>query len=332
LKLSTDECRYRKPIRSRTVLFLFAVLACSLISSAKNESFYFTVSSDLHSGYSRFARVCDAINRILGGAGAFHVSAGDLSGSIPKNRAIIDRYFGKSALWYPVIGNHDLEDPDALLWLRNEFENGNSLRTPLKNLIKKAGPSGSSRTTYSWDYGRAHFVVLNVYWDGGRNEGSGPGKGSDTAGKGDIVPALYRWLEEDLAACNKPFVFVFGHEPAFPLIRHEGDSLDADEKNRDNFWKLLETHHTTAYICGHTHYYSARKGDAHNKGQVWQITAGSGGRRSADGLTFLRFLVQDRAASLDVYRDSGTGSFQKTATIDFIPRGSRSPETWRAAD
>jgi len=313
-------------------VLLFSLLACSFISSAKNEDFHFTVTSDLHGGYSRFARVCDAVNRILGGAGAFHISAGDLSGSITKNRSIIDRYFGKTALWYPVIGNHDLEDPRARRWLRNEFENGNSLRTPLKNLIKKAGPEGSSRTTYSWDYGSAHFVVLNVYWDGNRNEGSGQGKGSDTAGKGDIAPALHRWLEEDLAACNKPFVFVFGHEPAFPRTRHEGDSLDANAKNRDAFWKLLETHHATAYVCGHTHYYSARKGDARNEGQVWQISAGSGGRRSSDGLTFLNFRVQDRAAWLEVYRDSGTGSFKKTATIDFIPRGSRSPETLRVTD
>jgi len=311
---------------------LVAVLACSAISSAKNESFYFTVSSDLHGGYSRFASVCDAINRLLGGAGAFHVSAGDLSGSIPKNRAIIDRYFGKTAVWYPLIGNHDLEDRASLLWLRNEFENGNSLRTSLKNLTKRAGPAGASRTTYSWDYGSAHFIALNVYWNGEPNEGSGRAKGSDTAGKGDIVPALYRWLEEDLAACNKPFVFVFGHEPAFPLIRHVGDSLDANTKNRDAFWKLLETHNATAYICGHTHYYSARKGDARNNGNVWQISAGSGGRRSSDGLTFLHFLVKDRTASLDVYRDSGSRSFKKTATIDFAPRGDRKPAASGAAE
>ncbi len=315
----------------RPALLLLAVLIFGLFSSATDERFYFTVSSDLHGGYSQFAGVCNAINTLLGGAGAFHISAGDLSGSIRKNRSIIDRYFGKTALWYPVIGNHDIEDRDTLLWLRNEYENGNSQRTPLKNLIKKAGPAGSSRTSFSWDYGSAHFAVLNVYWNGEPNEGDGRAKGSDTEGKGDIVPQLYRWLAEDLAACRKPFVFVFGHEPAFPLVRHKGDSLDANEINRDAFWKLLETQHVTAYICGHTHYYSARKGDVRNAGNVWQISAGSGGRKSSDGLTFLQFQVGNSAASLDVYRNSGSRSFGKAATIDFFPQGFRKPETSRTA-
>ena len=323
LKPPTEENRVRTLTIRKAALFLVAVLACGSLSTARDERFYFTVSSDLHGAYSRFASVCDAINRLLGGEGAFHVSIGDLSGSIGKNRAILDRYFGKTARWFPVIGNHDIENRDSLAWLRNEYENGNSARTPLKNFTKKAGPAGSSRTTYSWDYGSAHFVVLNVYWNGEPNEGAGRARGSDTSGKGDIVPALYRWLEDDLAACDMPFVFVFGHEPAFPLVRHEGNSLDANEKNRDAFWRLLETHRVTAYVCGHTHYYSARKGDARNAGNVWQICAGSGGRKSFDGLTFLRFVVESGAASLDVYRDASTGSFRKTATFDFAPRESR---------
>jgi len=299
-------------------IFSFALLFSGRLPAGDGETFYFTVTSDPHGGYERFGHLCDAINKHLGGAGAFHVTTGDQVGSIAKNRAVIDKYFGKTALWYPIAGNHDIDKPTELEWLRNEFENGNSLRSPIRERIKNAGPAGSSRTTYSWDYGNAHFIVLNVYWNGEANEGTGRENGSDTAGKGDIVPALLKWLKEDLAANHKPFTFVFGHEPAFPSKRHEGNSLDAYGQNRDAFWSLLESAGVTAYVCGHTHYYSARKGDAGNAGNVWQIGAGSAGRNE-DGQTFLQFIVGSREASLNVYRNSGSPSYVKAASFTFMP-------------
>jgi len=295
-------------------ILTFALLASGRLPAQDGGTFYFTVTSDPHSGYSRFSRLCDAINKHLGGAGAFHVTAGDLVGSIAKNRAIIDRYFGRAALWYPVVGNHDLDKPKELEWLRNEYENGNKLRSPISERIKNRGPAGSSRTTYSWDHRNAHFIVLNVYWNGDANEGNGRENGSDTAGEGDIVPALLKWLAADLAANDKPFIFVFGHEPAFPWERHVGDSLDAYKENRDAFWRLLESAGVTAYVCGHTHYYSVRRGDAGNIGNVWQIGAGSAGKND-DGQTFLQFIVGSREVSLNVYRNAGTGSFRKTAYL-----------------
>lgn len=303
-----------RPARTATAVWLFFFLFVpGWLAAADKDSFHFTVTSDPHDGYDRFADLCDSINRQLGGPGAFHITTGDQVGSIDKNRAVIDSRFGKDAQWYPIMGNHDTEKGDAREWLRNECENGNSARSPIKDRIKNVGPPGTSRTTYSWDYGNAHFVVLNIYWNGESSEGTGREKGSDTASKGDIVPALLKWLEADLAATDKPFIFVFGHEPAFPVERHQGDSLDANPANRDAFWNLLESAGVTAYICGHTHYYSARKGNAQNIGNVWQISAGSGGRKSKDGQTFLHFVVNGSETSLHVYRNEAEQSFAKTA-------------------
>ena len=62
---------------------------------------------------------------------------------------------------------------------------------------------------------------------------------------GDIKPALLSWLQNDLAATNKPFIFVFVHEPPFPYSHHVGDSLDAHPTNRDAFWSLLESKKVT---------------------------------------------------------------------------------------
>ena len=45
--------------------------------------------------------------------------------------------------------------------LRQMNQNG----TTLPNIIR-AGPNVATETIYSFDYGRAHFVVLNVYYGG----------------------------------------------------------------------------------------------------------------------------------------------------------------------
>ena len=52
-------------------------------------------------------------------------------------------------------------------------------------------------------------------------------------------------------------------------VRHDGDSLDQYPANRDRFWTLLEDTGVTAYVCGHTHNYSAKK-----FGLVWQVDSG----------------------------------------------------------
>jgi|GEM_PF-2490781 len=305
-----------------TGVFLFTALSwCGCVLASPAESFHFTVTTDPHGYHATFNKVCQAINDLAGGPGAFCVSGGDDVGQIWENRAIIDAHFGTSTIWYPVISNHDAASGVTMEWLRDEYDNGNNLRTPLKDYTNQNGPTGTVRTNYSWDYGNIHFIALNEYWNGGTNEGSGTStSGSDTAASGDIVPALYNWLAADLASCTKPFIFVVGHEPAFPFYRHVGDSLDAHKANRNAFWDLLETESVTAYICGHTHYYSAHQGDVSGIGSVWQFCAGNAGNDEGDGQTFLSVIVDSNVATLNVYRNGGTATFTKTDSFEFTPR------------
>jgi hypothetical protein len=127
-----------------------------------------------------------------------------------------------------------------------------------------------------------------MFWDGV----------TDANAVGDIIPALRTWLANDLQNTNKPFIFVFVHEPAFPYNHHYGDSLDAYPTNRDAFWSLLESHKVTALFVCHTHYYSKHRGDKRGHtydypainswrtqdpnvdalyGSVWQIDLGNSG-------------------------------------------------------
>ena len=136
-----------------------ALFACGRVARA--AEFHFTVTADPRGQHAAFGSTLQAINDLVGGPGAFHVSPGDIDGTIPENRAVIDAYFGPGALWYPGAGNHETETPADMAWLRNEYHNGNGLRTPLKEFTNQDGPSSSRETTYTWDYGNAHFIVLD---------------------------------------------------------------------------------------------------------------------------------------------------------------------------
>ncbi len=280
-----------KTFRART---LGSMHFCGFVLCAAAEPFHFTATADMRYRHSEFALVLQAVQNEAGGPGVFHVSPGDLDGRIWDNRAKIDEAFGADFVWYPVIGNHEEEDGVEMNWLRAEYRSGNGIRTPLKEFTNQDGPAGTVETTYTWDHGNAHFIALNEYWNGGTSPGS------DVAASGDIVPALYDWLAADLAANTKPFVFVFGHEPAFPFHRHVGDSLDQYPARRDAFWDLLEAEGVTAYICGHTHYYSRYRREG---GRVWQIDLGNAGNDSGDGYTFLDVTVGESEVRFDLYRD-----------------------------
>ena len=266
------------------------------VAAGGAAGFTFTVTADPRSNVATWDAVLAGINTKVGGPGAFHVSPGDIDPPQPL-RQVIDTRFGPGALWYPGVGNHEIETVEDMLWIRAEYDTGNSVRTPLKYSTNQDGPAGCVQTTYSWDHENAHFITLNEYWNGAT------APGSDVATDGDIVPQLYDWLAADLAANTKPVVFVFGHEPAFPFHRHVGDSLDKYPAHRDAFWSLLETEAVQAYICGHTHVYSRYQPTLNS---TWQIDVGNAGNDTdADGQTFANIEVTPTQVKYEVWRNAG---------------------------
>jgi hypothetical protein len=231
--------------------------------SHETDKLVFVVAADMRNFSAQgewsknFSGACEAAKNV--GAGAFMISPGDLDVDPPSAvREMISVVIGEDYPWYPVLGNHDPESPSTMRYLR-----AYGLTVP--NVVNR-GPEGCEETTYSFDWGDVHFVVLNQYYDGVNDWGL----------EGDVVPELLDWLEADLAANTKQHVFVIGHEPLMPMpdmdngrIRHSGDSLDEHPENAFRFHQVLLDHGVTAYICGHTHNTSYA-----NINGLWQLDAG----------------------------------------------------------
>jgi len=224
--------------------------------SAADMRFY--VANEEERSAKHFVGALEALKTI--GAGSFMVSTGDVD---PPDavREAIDMVLGEDYIWYPIIGNHELENDEYLNFLRDYNKGG----VIIANAVKK-GPPGCEETTFSFDWANCHFVALNQYFDGK----------SDTGTDGDVVPELLKWLEEDLKATKKKHIFVFGHEPLFPMpdmdsgrMRHYDDSVNKYMENNIAFIQMMRKYNVKAYVCGHTHNASFC-----NINGLWQIDTG----------------------------------------------------------
>ena len=273
----------------KLVLPLSFVMVISLACTGFAGSFRFTATADPRDNRNEFQHLLRQITDKVLDEGIFHITCGDYDPADDSYRDLVTE-FGSDVAWYPVLGNHDLS-PSDLSWVHNNFATF--------PYIVNQGPSPTETTTYSFDYGIGHFVVLNEYYDGARETGT----------NGDADDALYNWLLDDLAATTQPAIFVFGHEPAFPEYRHVGDSLDGHPANRDRFWKLLNDTGVVAYICGHTHTYYAKQVPGRDwENFTWQIDLGNAGNGSPN--TFLDVTVNDNGLiEFDTWQGQPRSSF-----------------------
>jgi hypothetical protein len=205
-----------------------------------------------------FQGACEAIAKF--GKGNFMVSPGDLDPPAAVGE-VIDQVLGTDYPWYPVVGNHELEQPGDMEYLRALNREGTSLPN-----ITRPGPTGSVETTYAFEWADHHFIVLNQYYDGTVDNGT----------DGDMGDQLLAWLETDLAQNTCKYIFVFGHEPLIAIpdmdngrLRHQDDSLNKYPANSFKFLQLMKKYNVTAYICGHTHNASIAKING-----IWQIDVG----------------------------------------------------------
>ena len=154
---------------------------------------------------------------------------------------------------YAVRGNHDNG---------NRYEGNESLKEAYLSTIARDlptnGPEGETKLTYSFIHNGAMFIGLDEYIPHG----------------GKIATVNQEWLDSILTSTNTPYIFVWGHSPAYPLNIKGIDPyvMSLFPEERDAFWNSLTTHKVPLYFCGHYHLYCRGQKDG-----TWQIIGGTGG-------------------------------------------------------
>lgn len=149
--------------------------------------------------------------------------------------------------FYISMGNHEIKTELSEDIIRSTFD------------MPGNGPDVLKELVYSFDYNNAHFVAIdtNIYKNFHR-----------------FGDAQAEWLKKDLDMNTKKLIFIFGHEPFFPVHDHIGTSLDKYPEERDDMWKLFKSYGVDIYFCGHEHLYNAADIDG-----VYQVITGGAGAR-----------------------------------------------------
>ncbi len=295
-------------------LFSWLIIVCLLLISGcgsqleiesaadDNEEFTFVVTADMQwrNGPKNdtpwhLRGACEAIAEV--GRGDFMISAGDVNPAYDV-RWTIDKYIGKDYIWYPAVGNHDIDKEPWIQWLRDYNLDGKTLPN-----IVNMGPEHCKETMYSFDWGNCHFAIINMYCDANSDTGGYP--------KGTFRNVAHEWLKEDLTLTDKQHIFVCGHEPAYRQrdmdsgIERGKEDKGQNSEFTDRFWDLLNQKDVLAYICGHMHSYKVKKFE-----NVWQIQCGhcrgkfktESKYADKDKSTFMKIYVDGNNVTFDTYR------------------------------
>ena len=202
--------------------------------------------------YAVAARV-DSLNPDLG------LILGDVIYEAGEAANFTPRYFTpyasiiNHAVFYPVVGNHDIITGGGQPFLDAFYLPTNS--------------KDGSEKYYSFDYANVHFVALD--------------------GNDYFNADMYDWVEADLAATTKRWNIVYFHQPMYT----EPSTHTSDLNLRLYLEPIFVYHHVDLVLQGHNHNYcrsypirngtavdTAQGSSYHNPGGVIYLVAGGGGR------------------------------------------------------
>lgn len=198
-----------------------------------DETFTFVLYGDGRSGIKTHARICAAIAERKPD---LVVHSGDLVENGKSDKQWIEFFDGakpmlRAAAFFPALGNHER---DAAQYYEQFVLFGDE-------------------RWYSFDYGPAHFVVLD----------------SNSSHRSDEKQLA--WLREDLEKSKKPFKFAVYHHPI--LSTSKSKSRIEETAKMQRLWaEILEKGGVTAALQGHNHNYQRAE-----KNGVVYLTSGGGG-------------------------------------------------------
>jgi len=170
-------------------------------------------------------------------------------------------------------------------------------------LVRKYWPftyyAAANRSYYSFDYGPAHFTILDQYADDGAYTLE--------------ASAQFQWVEQDLSSSNKDWKIVVFHEPAWTastLEGYHGNNTAIQQK----LCPIFLNNGVKVVVQGHAHYYSR----CTPPDGIQYLTLGGGGAAlgppdtqadhltvSAKAFNFARFDISGNVMTVEVIDDSG---------------------------
>lgn len=171
----------------------------------------------------------------------------------------------QSKAYMTLPGNHEVTCSEATPFLCPE---GQRNMTAYRHRFRMPGPesSGYGNLWFSYDYGMAHLVHVNMETD---FDGAPSGEGTWLNGGGE--EGQLEWLEDDLKAAaanrkNVPWIIVAGHRPLY-------SSGGACKSCVKAFESLFNKYGIDIYFAGHVHWYErcyaiAPGGKVQNKNYV----------------------------------------------------------------
>lgn len=187
-------------------------------TAMEDKDFTFLYMGDIQAGYDSWGNMLDSIYENYPEI-KFALLGGDLTDSSHDENEWLEFLDAATGIFsripvMPTLGNHD-----GLMYLKFFALPGN-------------GPTGLKQEFYSFDYGDAHFVILN--------------SGNNTS------ETVKQWLQQDLEATDKKWKFVAFHHPAYPVVY---DYKGIDRSIRENWISILEQNEVDMVFVGHQHVY-----------------------------------------------------------------------------
>ena len=222
-------------------------------TAADTDKFSFMYMGDTHIGYD--ANSSTVWKGLLDNALTnypelkFVIQSGDLVDKT-ENLSYWEEFFNTAAGVFdripllPALGNHEVENPDMYL---------KSFALP------QNGPEGLKERHYSFDYGNAHFAVLDSNLMGS---------------EGQLSEAGIAWLESDLQNSEKDWKFVMFHHPPYGV-----DSRDPGQANmiKEKWVPVMERNSVDIVFVGHQHMYM----------RTYPLRAGQIQEKPTEGITYV---------------------------------------------
>ncbi len=259
----------------------------NFITDNDDEKFSFVTIADIQAGnldnFKKGAKVAKAAFEQVPGA-EFIVNMGDFTDDSTNeewdNYDIAMREINLGSTLVPVAGNHD--GLGVEYWFNNMFNLDTSESVQIKDGVN-----------YSFDYGNAHFAVLNT---------------------NDIlsisIPQL-TWLENDMNSTDKDWKIVFLHKSPYSLGKDAKwpDALYLQE----SLTRVLDRCDVDLVMGGHDHQYlrtKALKGNKVDEDGTVYVLSGTAGTKRYEIREFLagNFLKKDWIGALTIQK-GGYGNY-----------------------